>query len=228
MTRIIQAFLLSLVVALVMAGGCTEPPINNDGAGRAQTLPTNGFDASGMFDSEASVPNPGPGFCAPDGVFCNVPKDCCSRKCDNHACVAQGGSPIPGSPFCIPPGVHCEESQYCCAGNASEGYCGMGICGNTPSGACIPSFVRCTTTMDCCFPESEGSPGQLCVEVNNTGVECTGSQTNCACNGPVHPGAPPLCVPYGLPCHEDTDCCVGKCSENLMMSPPVFACDVPL
>jgi hypothetical protein len=213
--RIIGGCVMSLVTALIMSGGCTEPPLGWDGAGRLQDLPPIAPDATGLVDND-SGPQSLPALCAPTGVICHFNKDCCSGECSSSgACLETGQTTGPG-PYCGPPGVICQTSTDCCMGSGTEGYCGMNVCGQTPSGICVPTFIRCTMTSDCCFPASDSMPGQLCVMTPKGGV----------CGGPVAPGSGPLCVPYGVLCHLDSDCCVGKCSENAM-DPPTKVCDIP-
>ena len=175
-----------------------------------------------------------PPLCAPAGVMCRTNHDCCSSVCQGlgagvdagfGSCLAgDGGSPIPtgGMPYCIPPGVICATSADCCfnpLGTKEEGYCGPTGCGNTPTGSCVPTFIKCTNTSDCCFPYVDGGPE---ASTDSAGTQmCIGG----ACNGTLD-GAGPLCVPYGLFCHMDSDCCVGKCSENAQ-SPGERVCDIP-
>jgi hypothetical protein len=138
------------------------------------------------------------------------------------SCLAMDGGSA-GGPICIPPGVVCATSADCCTnpiGSTEVGYCGPTGCGNTPTGNCVPTFIRCTNDSDCCFPYVDGGP--------EASADSAGTQMciSGACNG-LAPGATdPLCAPYGLFCHMDSDCCVGKCSENAQ-SPPQRVCDIP-
>jgi hypothetical protein len=214
--RIVGGCVMTLVTALIMSGGCTEPPLGWDGAGRQQDLPPVAPDAQGLVDND-SGPQSLPALCAPFDVICHENRDCCSGICSsNGVCLESSSSTGPAKPVCAPPGVICQESTDCCMGSGSEGYCGTNVCGQTPSGICVPTFIRCSSTADCCFPASDGNPGQVCVPVKGGGV----------CGAIVPGGTGPLCVPYGVICHKDTDCCIGKCSANAM-DPPQMVCDIP-
>jgi hypothetical protein len=213
--RIFGGCVMSLVTAVVLSGGCTEPPLGWDGAGRAQDLPPSAPDAMGLVDND-SGPQSLPELCASTGVICHANKDCCSSICGSSGACLESSSSAPVGPYCAPPGVVCQTSTDCCKGTDTEGYCGMNVCGQTPSGICVPTFIRCTVTADCCFPQSDSMPGQMCVPVKGGSV----------CGAVVAPGSGPLCVPYGVLCHEDSDCCVGKCSENAQ-DPPQRVCDIP-
>jgi hypothetical protein len=233
--RVVLAVLASLLIAIMMSGGCTEPPLGWPYAGRDQPLPPPAGDAGGLVDSDSGPQNL-PAFCAPAGVMCRKNHDCCSSVCNGlsttgadagvGSCLeTDGGSP--GGPYFIPPGVICSQSADCCfdPSFSMEGYCGPQGCGSTPTGTCVPTFIRCTETKDCCFPILDAGPEggdsggiSMCLD--------TGGKMGSACNGAVEPGAAPLCVPYGIKCHHDSDCCVGKCSYNTQ-SPPDQVCDIP-
>src|SRR5580698_135881 len=99
--RILQGSVMSLVVALVMAEGCTEPPLGWMGAGRNLELPPPAEDASGVNDGETGVATL-PGLCASPGVICNSNADCCDGDCDPKT-GSCGGTESP--PYCAPNGV---------------------------------------------------------------------------------------------------------------------------
>jgi hypothetical protein len=206
--RILQAGAGALVVVLVVFGGCTEPPIGWQGAGRAQDLPPPATDASGLMDSEASLSGL-PGLCVPDGVICHQPTDCCSGKCSPAgACLTPKGASA-GGPYPAPDGVVCSFSSDC-----ADGYCGAsGVCGDTPSPVCAPEGVLCHETSQCCNPASEGGSG---------GVSCVDTGAGGVCGRTI--GPTPFCVPYGVFCTDPTDCCVGTCTLNTDMQ---MVCDVP-
>jgi hypothetical protein len=212
--RILQGSVMSLVVALVMAEGCTEPPLGWMGAGRNLELPPPAEDASGVNDGETGVATL-PGLCASPGVICNSNADCCDGDCDPKT-GSCGGTESP--PYCAPNGVVCVRSTDCChPPDLSEGFCGGGVCGATPPPVCVPEYVYCTDSMDCC--NNSGS------EAGTGGVICGPNHSCCGIQEPCTDKQPPLCVPFGVDCHQDSDCCAGfKCSLNMNEE---TVCDIP-
>jgi len=197
--RLIGGCAISVFVALVMGGGCTEPPLGWPGAGRQQNLPEPANDAS-LGDSEGGIANL-PGSCIPKGVICHVDTDCCDEPCTDSACGGLNGS---STPFCATNGVVCEDSSDCC-----DGYCGAGVCGNTPSPVCVPEFIMCMTNAECCnTPQIKCMNGACCGDLKN----CTTDTT------------PPQCVPYGVTCDNSSECCTGQCSLNTSLQ---LVCDIP-
>ncbi len=209
--RFIGACVTALVTALLMGGGCTEPPLGWDGAGRSQDLPPPAAEASALgSDSESGGPAGLPGLCAPQGVFCHFNDDCCSGMCSkDDECIP---TTITDGPVCAPDGVVCHASTDCC-----DGYCGGGVCGMTPSPVCVPEGIICHSSADCCNACMDGG-SEPCTTCPNEYGYCCGIEKGCGT------GAPALCVPFGVACETAADCCVGTCTLNSSLQK---VCDIP-